>query len=164
MNYSVVKIFCLSLVFLFLGNATIHAQDSKCAEFFRAMEYDKAVLCLEKNQPTTAEGWRMLGEAYRLSGKANKAFRMYDRVIKNYDEEATQTDLKAMVYSRMARQYGKSIEYAKQLLDLYGNNRLANDIIELDSLMDELSTVKQGFSQPTQPLFPMNKLISDRCL
>ena len=145
MNYSVVKIFCLSLVFLFLGNFNIHAQDSKCAEFFRAMEYEKAVLCLEKNQPTSAEGWRMLGEAYRLSGKASKAFRMYDRILKNYDEEVTQTDLlKAMVYSRMARQYGKSIEYAQQLLDQYGNNRLANDIIELDSLMDELSDRKTG--------------------
>ena len=145
MNYSVVKIFCLSLVFLFLGNTNLHAQDSKCAEFFRAMEYEKAVLCLEKNQPTSAEGWRMLGEAYRLSGKASKAFRMYDRILKNYDDEATQTDLlKAMVYSRMARQYGKSVEYAQQLLDQYGNNRLASDIIELDSLMDELSDRKTG--------------------
>ena len=87
MNYSVVKIFCLSLVFLFLGNTKIHAQDSKCTEFFRAMEYEKAIICLEKNQPTSAEGWRMLGEAYRLSGQASKAFRMYDRVLKNYDEE-----------------------------------------------------------------------------
>ena len=85
------------------------------------MEYEKAVLCLEKNKPTSADGWRMLGEAYRLSGKASKAFRMYDRVLKNFEEEATQTNLlKAMVYSRMARQYGKSVEYAQQLLDKYG--------------------------------------------
>ena len=75
MNHSVVKLFCLSLVLLFLGNSNTYAQDAKCAEFFRAMEYEKAVLCLEKNKPTSADGWRMLGEAYRLSGKASKAFR-----------------------------------------------------------------------------------------
>ena len=43
MNHSVVKLFCLSLVLLFLGNSNTYAQDAKCAEFFRAMEYEKAV-------------------------------------------------------------------------------------------------------------------------
>ena len=131
MNYSVVKIFCLSLVFLFLGNTNLHAQDSKCAEFFRAMEYEKAVLCLEKNQPTSAEGWRMLGEAYRLSGKASKAFRMYDRVLKNYDDEATQSDLvKAMVYVFNNRSAYHSSTIRRVCFDKFSTESIVRILIE----------------------------------
>ena len=103
----------------------------------------------KKNKPTSADGWRMLGEAYRLSGKASKAFRMYDRVLRILRREATHMTYSKQWFIRMARQYGKSVEYAQQLLDKYGNNRLASDIIELDSLMDELSDRKTGIFSAT---------------
>lgn len=145
MNYSVVKLLCLSLVFLLGGNTLTHAQTSKCAELFRAMEYEKAALCLEKHPPQNADGWRMLGEAYRLGGNASKAFRMYDKVLKQYSDEANKNDLlKAMLYARMARQYGKSVEYAELYIKNYGHHRLVNDIIEMDTLIEVMSDRKTG--------------------
>ena len=82
---------------------------------------------------------------YRLRRNASKAFRMYDKVLKQYSDEANKNDLlKAMLYARMARQYGKSVEYAELYIKNYGHHRLVNDIIEMDTLLEVMSDRKTG--------------------